>query len=81
MLRDKEANIRFAEVAVTAKGMAGKTLGEAAIHERIGIPVLAVRSLGEDYVFTPDDTYKLQAGDVVVVMGARAKVEALEKMA
>lgn len=83
MLRDKEANIRFAEVTVEAgSDLDGTTLGTARIEERPGLPVLALRSTGDaDFHFEPAAADRLEPGVVVIVMGSRAKVEALEKRA
>jgi voltage-gated potassium channel len=83
MLRDREANIRFAEVTVEAgSDLDGKTLGQARIEENPGLPVLALRESGDaDFHFEPAPSDHLDPGDVIIVMGSRAKVEALEARA
>lgn len=83
MLRDKESNIRFAEVIVEAGSeLDGKSLAEARVEERPGLPVLALRSRGEaDFHFEPSPRDRLLPGTVIIVMGSRAKVEALEARA
>ncbi|HQR37085.1 MAG TPA: potassium channel protein [Blastocatellia bacterium] len=83
MLRDKKANIRFAEVTVQAGShLDGKSLGEADIQGRTGLPVLAIRSRGDaDFHFEPGPPERLEPGVVIIVMGSLKKVEALEKLA
>ena len=83
MLRDTKANIRFAEVVVEAgSDLDGKTLAEASIDERPGLPVLALRAHDEaDFHFEPAPTDRLDSGTVVIVMGSLGKVEALEARA
>ena len=83
MLRDKKANIRFAEVTVEPGSvLEGKTLGEVRIDKDPGLPVLALRSPGDkDFHFEPAHTDRLEAGVVIIVMGPRVKVEALERKA
>ena len=83
MLRNKEANIRFAEVEVeSGSALDGKTLGEVRIDKDPGLPVLALRSVGDvDFHFEPAASDRLEPGVVVIVMGSRGKVEALERKA
>ena len=83
MLRDRKANIRFAEVTGEAgSALDGKTLGDVRIDKDPGLPVLALRSRGDaDFHFEPAATDRLEPGVVIIVMGPRAKVEALERKA
>jgi voltage-gated potassium channel len=83
MLREKKANIRFAEITVAAGSeLDGKTLGEARIEEWPGLPVLALRAHDEaDFHFEPAPVDRLEPGTVVIVMGSQKKVEALEARA
>jgi voltage-gated potassium channel len=83
MLRDKGVNVRFAEVTVGARSeLAGRTLGEARIQERVGLPVLALRPMGAaDFQFNPGPGERLEPGIVIVVMGPLAQVQALERLA
>jgi voltage-gated potassium channel len=83
MLRNNEAAIRFAEVTVEAgSALDGKTLGDVRIDKEPGLPVLALRSRGDaDFHFEPAATDRLEPGVVIIVMGPRTKVEALERKA
>ena len=64
MLHDESANMRIAEVTVEAGSQIdGKTLGEANIPGRIGVPVLAVRSQGEsNFRYNPTSDVPARSG-------------------
>lgn len=83
MLRDTTKNIRFAEVVVEeGSKLEGKTLGEARIDQNPGLPVLALRAKDDpDFHFEPEDDDRLATGVVIIVMGSRERVEALEGLA
>lgn len=83
MLRDKKANIRFAEVLVGKNSpLAGKTLGDVRIDKNPGIPVLALRVEGQnEFNYEPTHDDRLEPGVIIIVLGPRAKVDALEKLA
>ncbi len=83
MLRDTTKNIRFAEVVVEEdSALAGKTLGEAQIEKNPGLPVLALRAKDDaDFHFEPESDDRLDTGVVIIVMGSRERVEALERLA
>jgi voltage-gated potassium channel len=84
MLRDKTGlNIRFAEVTVeSGSALAGKTLGNVRIDKTPGLPVLALRAMGDaDFHFEPSASDRLDPGVVIIVMGSIAKVDALEQRA
>ena len=60
MLRKSDSPVRFAEVEVGPE-LAGKTLGSVRIHEKTGLPVLALKPLtGEDFQFNPPDDTVLE---------------------
>lgn len=85
MLRDKEKNVRFAEVTIEeGSELAGRTLGEGRIPERAGLPVLAMRHPGAaatDFLYNPGPDERLVPGAILVVMGPLAKVQTLERLA
>lgn len=83
MLRDTTKNIRFAEVVVEeGSRLEGKTLGDVRIDRNPGLPVLALRAKDDaDFHFEPDTDDRLDTGVVIIVMGSRERVEALEKLA
>ena len=59
-------------------GLEGRTLKDAAIRERYGCTVLAVRPAGTHTLDThPDAESRLAAGDVLVVLGSESDVDAM----
>jgi voltage-gated potassium channel len=78
MLRDKRA-MRIEEVTIAAgSDLEGKTMREAAVRERFGMSVLAVReSPGAAWEYNPDPALRLSAGMVMVVLGSAEQVDEL----
>lgn len=70
------------EVLVSShSGLAGKMLLEAKIPEQTGLIVLALKKSGEaTFRFNPSSSETLQAGDTMVVLGPKEKVERLRSM-
>ena len=56
----------------------GQTLGEANVRQRWSLDVVAVQR-GDEVVASPPADFVLQAGDVLVVFGARQQIEAFDK--
>ncbi|WP_229661747.1 potassium channel family protein [Phycicoccus endophyticus] len=52
----------------------GKTLGEAGVRSRWGVTIVGVKNRGQDFTYAVPETV-VEAGDVVIVSGDRAKVE------
>jgi voltage-gated potassium channel len=69
------------EVPVHARdGLAGETLRDAAIRERFGCTVLAIRHVGQAQLDShPSPTVPLVEGDVLVVMGSQEDVTAMRR--
>jgi len=57
----------------------GKTLAEGAIRVRHGVTVLAIRR-GDEIIISPGAKHKIEAGDVLVVVGRNDKLRSLEEM-
>ena len=83
MLREKGKNVRVAEVVVEAGSyLDGKTLGDARLGEDPGVPVIAVRAaIDAPFTFEVGASRRLEPGTVLIVLGSRAKVDALEALA
>src|SRR5882762_6062273 len=58
---------------------AGKTLAETGLRSRTGALVLSARRRESD-IATPDATFRLAAGDVLVVVGQRQQLKAAYKL-
>lgn len=67
------------QVLLTPEGpLAGKTLAETGLRKRWGVAVVAVKR-GEQILPNPDPDFGLEAGDLLVVLGSRERVEAFER--
>jgi monovalent cation:H+ antiporter-2, CPA2 family len=89
MLRGAEAGRRAAAIEVDAlegaeierlkvkpeSPAAGRTLAELELRPRTGASVLAVRR-GSSVSTNPDAAFRIEAGDVLVVLGERAAIDA-----
>ena len=68
------------QIALAAGAPAvGKTLAETGLRSRTGALVLSVRR-GESDIATPGATFRLAAGDVLVVVGQRQQLKAAYKL-
>jgi len=78
MLRDPGRALRVEEAGIESSLPAcGKTLGELDLHNRVGLVVIAVRHEAGGYSYNPKASYRLQAGDFLIVCGEPPQVEAL----
>jgi voltage-gated potassium channel len=64
-------------VLSAASPAAGRTLTELDMRHRWGVAVAAVRR-GDSLFPNPEPTFRLEAGDTLVVLGTRAQLEAFE---
>lgn len=82
MLRERESTLRVAEAAVReGASLAGKTVEEAAISERTGALLLALRGQEGAFEFNPPAHMHIRAGVTLIVMGDKDQVRALCKLA
>jgi len=82
MLRDREKVLRVEEVTVRPDSpLCGKTLTEAAIEEKTGALLVAVKKAGTaDYEFNPARTRKIEAGETLILIATpemREKINCL----
>ncbi|RUM89166.1 MAG: potassium channel protein [Thermodesulfatator sp.] len=61
--------------------LVGQDLISSRIREISGAIVLAVKKLGGEMVFNPPPSYRLEAGDVLIVLGERKGLSRLEELA
>lgn len=82
MLRDTERNLRVEEVKIPdGSEWVGRTLSELDAHRRANALVLAVRSPEDgEYLYNPPDSYVLNAGEILIVMGDPAGVRTLRHL-
>ena len=79
MTRGAGLSLRLEEAAIPAgSALAGRTLSEARIPQQTGLVVLAHRSGGVGAItHNPGPDTRLQAGDVMVVVGEEAQIRKL----
>ncbi len=69
---------RLTEVAIApGSALAGKTLAESQIGERLGLSVLGIRRSGHALLLAPLPDQRLRAGDTLLVAGRSERVEQL----
>jgi voltage-gated potassium channel len=70
MLRDR-ANYRLSQLTISASSpYAGKSLKESRLHQEYGVLVLAAAPQGsEDFTYSPNGDFVLQADMVLIVLG------------
>ena len=76
-----EQQLGFEEIEVHAScGAIGKTLGELDVQRRTGAYIVAIRKTGGELELRPSKEARLDAGDVVVGLGAPDEVARLEEL-
>jgi voltage-gated potassium channel len=76
-----EETLGFEEIEVHAScGAAGKTLGELDVQTRTGAYVVAIRKAGGELQVRPSKEGRIDAGDVVVGLGAPEELSKLEEL-
>lgn len=58
----------------------GKTLAEAGVRDKYGVTIVGAKRAQEDFTYAVPDTIVNQ-GDLIIVSGARAKVESFAELA
>lgn len=80
MLRKSDSPVRFAEVEV-GQEWSGKSLADLKVHEKTGLPVLAIKPRGsEEFTFNPSSDAPIEEGTVLVTMGEIARVNELDQL-
>ncbi len=83
MLRAKDESVRVGEITVQPGSyIDGKTIGESDIYEKTGLLVMAVLDVrSSEFEYNPAGSYKLEGGDVIIVVGEISSIEKLKKLA
>ena len=69
---DGELGLRMEEAVVgNASDLIGKNLVESRIRQDFGVIIIAIKRISGDMVFNPLSTERLEAGDVIVVIGKK----------
>jgi voltage-gated potassium channel len=82
MMQTSGEVLRIEEVPMDdIPGLVGRTLGEAQIGQRTGLLVLAILPETGGYAFNPGADTRVNAGDVLIVMGTAEQQAALRQLA
>lgn len=74
-------NLQLEEIRVGPRSpLAGHTLGAAAIREKLGIMVLAIRQSKGGLEFNPGPEQLIASGDYLIAFGEKSKLRELETM-
>jgi voltage-gated potassium channel len=80
MLRDREENLRVEEVTVPEQSsLVGHPLRDAPIRREMNVLVLAVRGRDRRFAYNPGPDHVLEAGTVLVVLGAFRDIQRMRK--
>ena len=80
MSKDDELGLRLEEFCVLpGSAFAGKSLQELAIPARTGLIVLGVKKQ-DAFAYNPQSTTKIEANDVMIMLGDSARIEKLEAL-
>jgi voltage-gated potassium channel len=74
-------NLQLEEIRVGPRSnLAGHTLGQASIREKLGIMVLAIRKGKGGLEFNPGPEHTIATGDFLIAFGEKSKLRELENM-
>jgi voltage-gated potassium channel len=75
-----ELGLKLEEILVSEKArFANKNLMDSGIRKRHDVIVVAIKRQGEPMIFNPKPDTRIQAGDILVVLGDHKRITALEK--
>ncbi|GAB4316171.1 MAG: potassium channel protein [Candidatus Zixiibacteriota bacterium] len=76
-----ETEIRIDEIRVgEGSKLCGSTLKDSPIRSQLGLIVIGIRKAGGRMRFNPDATERLDAGDIIIVIGANDKLGTLREL-
>jgi voltage-gated potassium channel len=83
MLRETGSVVRVEEIQIPAESpWVGQTLAETQIRERVGVVIFGLREATSGrYVFNPNPTARLSAGDVLIGCADRDQLATLRRLA
>ncbi len=82
MLRDKASSYRFEELSITSGcDWANRRLGEIPVRSEYGLFVVGARRAGQDnFTYNPDDSWLVETGQTLVVLGDAGDVKRARKV-
>jgi len=81
MTFDKDTGLAIEEIQVKpGSSLDQTTLQLCPIRKELGIMVVGIKKMGKDVFLNPAPDTKIEAGDILIVIGEREKLEKLEKL-
>lgn len=82
VMHSEELELWLEDITVSAAGqLAEQSVGAAAIRTRTGANILAIKTRGGKLITSVGAEYILNPGDIMVALGTRLQLRALEKLA
>ena len=79
---DKETGLVIEEIEIKPNSpLTQDTLKDSSIRKEFGIMVVGIKKLGKDVFLNPSPETKIEAGDILIVIGEKEQLEKLETMA
>jgi voltage-gated potassium channel len=79
---DQKLEVEIEEIQVEAgSGMAGVTIGDSKVHQKMGVIILAIKREGAAMTFNPSAGDRIQAGDNLIAVGQASGLRQLEQAA
>lgn len=79
---ETKLQVEIEELSVTAgSSLAGTTIGESRIHQKMGVIILAIKRPGEAMRVNPSATDIILGGDSLIVVGETENLKRLEQLA
>ena len=78
---DKETGLTIEEIQIKpGSPLIQSTLRECAIRKEFGIMVAGIKKVGKDVFLNPSPDTKIEAGDILIVIGEKEGLEKLERL-
>jgi voltage-gated potassium channel len=80
--RSEHFDLQIEEIGISGRSaLAGSTVKDSLIGERFGVLVVAVKKESGHMVYKPPGDTRLEAGDILIVLGQRQQLDGLEELA
>jgi voltage-gated potassium channel len=78
---DRETGLAIEEIAIKPGSSIDQcTLEACPIRKEFGIMVVGIKKVGKDVFFNPSPETKIEAGDILIVIGEKGSLEKLEEL-
>ena len=79
---DQDTDLTIEEIQIKPNSpLIQSTLRDCAIRKEFGIMVVGIKKIGKDMFLNPSPETKIEAGDILIVIGEKEKLDKLETMA